>query len=82
MAGVAERCEGLPVELWRSDNGRLMVRAYNECGNNHTDVDLWNLIDWLQRGSNPDGLARIASMDDAQTDAADSNADRQCPGGN
>ncbi len=50
MASVREYTEGLyPVELWRRD-GRLVIRAYNECGNNCTEVDLWDLQDWLVSG--------------------------------
>jgi hypothetical protein len=37
--------------LWRiGESGRLVIRAYNECGNNITEVDLWDLMDWLQTG--------------------------------
>src|SRR6476661_5571493 len=51
MAGVREHAEGLTVELWRiGESGRLVIRAYNECGNNITEVDLWDLMDWLQTG--------------------------------
>lgn len=48
MDGVREHSEGsYPVELYREpDNGRLVVRAWNECGNNYTDVDLFDLIEW------------------------------------
>jgi hypothetical protein len=52
MVGVRECSEGLfPVELWRNSEGILVIRAYNECGNNCTDLDLWSLIDWLSFGS-------------------------------
>ncbi len=30
--------------------GVLVVRAYNECGNNYTEVDVWDLLDWLRFG--------------------------------
>lgn len=40
-----------PVELWRDgESGRLMVRAYNEAGYSYTEIDLWDLIGWLQSG--------------------------------
>lgn len=51
MTGVRELNEGLPVELWRDDaTGRLVLRAYNECGCNATDVDLGGLLSWLSVG--------------------------------
>jgi hypothetical protein len=41
------------VELWRSDRvGRLVIRAFNEGGNNFTDIDLLDLIQWLTIGPN------------------------------
>lgn len=51
MANVREISEGYPVELWRNDeSGRLVVRAVNEDGNNCTEVDLWDLIQWFSIG--------------------------------
>jgi hypothetical protein len=41
---------GEPVELWRLKNGRVVVRAFNEGGFSGTDVDLFDLIGWLQAG--------------------------------
>lgn len=50
MSGVRSDDE-LPVELWRCDrSGRLVVRAYNEAGCSYTEVDLWDLVGWLQAG--------------------------------
>lgn len=51
LTGVKEYAEGLDVELVRSPltDGRLAIRALNECGNNETIVDLWDLVDWLRR---------------------------------
>jgi hypothetical protein len=46
MTGVREYMEGAPVELWRV-GGRLVITAWNECGNNCTHVDLLDAIDWL-----------------------------------
>src|SRR5258705_8225184 len=52
LNGVREHSEGDPLELWRDDeSGRLVIRASNECGNNSTRVDLWDLLDWLSAGS-------------------------------
>jgi hypothetical protein len=47
---VREHCEGDTVELWLNRAGRLVVRAFNEYHNNHTDVDLGDLLSWLQTG--------------------------------
>jgi hypothetical protein len=51
MKGVREYIDGSPVELVRrQQNGRLVIRAYNEGGNSHTDVDFMDLVEWLQHG--------------------------------
>lgn len=51
LNGVREHSEHEPVELWLNRGGRVVVRAYNECGNNHTDVDLRDLLGWAQSGT-------------------------------
>ena len=51
LEGVREHNEHEPVELWLSPLGRVVIRAYNECRNNITDVDLADLLDWLRSGS-------------------------------
>jgi hypothetical protein len=44
---VKEHGEGFPVKLdLRGD--RIVVVALNECGNNSTEVDLLDLLDWLR----------------------------------
>lgn len=43
---VRELTEGEPVELWVTETGRIVVRAFNECGNNYTEVDLLSVIEW------------------------------------
>jgi hypothetical protein len=51
LEGVREYCEGEPVELWFSERGRIVIRAYNEARFQGTDVDLLDLIEWIsQRG--------------------------------
>jgi hypothetical protein len=51
MESVRERTGGHPVELWRnSESGRLVIRAKNESGNNVTEVDLWDVIQWFTGG--------------------------------
>jgi hypothetical protein len=55
MSGVREYCDGYPVELRRDlKNGRLLITAWNEGHNNMTQVDLWDLIEWLRLGP-PEG---------------------------
>lgn len=51
LVGVREHTEGDTVELWTNQAGRVVVRAWNECHNNHTDVDLVDLVSWLKSGS-------------------------------
>jgi len=51
MKGVREYVESEPVRLVRRPyNGRLVIRAMNEGGNSYTDVDLLDLMEWLQWG--------------------------------
>jgi hypothetical protein len=51
MAGVREYTDGDAIEHTRHDGtGRLVIRAFNECGNNYTQVDLLDLIEWLKSG--------------------------------
>ena len=57
MSSVHELTEGYPVELWRDgENGRLVIRAKNEGGNNVTEVDLLELIQWCLSGPLPVGV--------------------------
>ena len=48
LPGVREHNEGEPVELWFNENGRVVIRAWNECHNNYTDVDLFDLLEWAK----------------------------------
>jgi hypothetical protein len=51
MCGVREHTEGYPVQFARNDKtGRLVIIASNECGNNVTEIDLFDLIEWLKLG--------------------------------
>ena len=51
MDSVLEYTEGLPVELWINPKSyRLVIRAYNECGNNYTEVDLLSVLEWVKKG--------------------------------
>lgn len=43
---IKEYAEGLPVEILEL-NGRLIIQALNEGGNNGTRVDLNDVIDWV-----------------------------------
>lgn len=50
MEGVREYAEGYPVELRRDvRTGRWMVTAFAECQNRVTQVDLFDLCDWLDK---------------------------------
>ena len=46
LDGVREHGEHEAVELWYGRAGRVVIRAYNEGGNNFTDVDLGDLLAW------------------------------------
>lgn len=50
MEGVREHTECEPVELWVNETGRVVIRSFNECGNNYTDVDLRDILDWISTG--------------------------------
>lgn len=65
---VREHVERSPVEFW-IEKGRLVLRCYNVCGNEHTSLDVIDLLEWLktddglkllQRGN---GMARDAQLD-------------------
>ena len=52
MIGVREHGEGQPVILHREAiTGRMTIQARNEGGNNATEVDLLDLINWLASGT-------------------------------
>jgi len=44
LENVVELNEGYPVELWLTEAGRVVIRAWNECQNNYTDVDLFQFL--------------------------------------
>lgn len=51
LVGVREYVEGSSVLLVRNQqNGRLMIRAYNEGGQNFTEIDLFDLLSYLREG--------------------------------
>jgi hypothetical protein len=71
MEGVREHGEGFPVELRRDPrSGRLLIRAFNECGNNYTDVDLGDLVGWLQSGPGRGVLADTENAAPVRDDLA------------
>jgi hypothetical protein len=61
LQGVREYCEDEAVELWLNETGRIVVRAYNECGNNYTEVDFRDLLDWAAGG--PDYILETKAFD-------------------
>lgn len=50
IVGVRAHGNEPEVELWRNEMGRLVVVAYNEGGHCAAQVDLWDIIGWLQAG--------------------------------
>ena len=51
LNGVREYGEGLPVEIWLDgETGRLVLSAYNQCGDGFVNIDISDLISWLQTG--------------------------------
>jgi hypothetical protein len=46
---VREYCEEMQVELRMRSNDRLVIRCYNECGNNITEMDLMDLLEYLKK---------------------------------
>lgn len=48
LPGVREYTEGAPVELWFNEDGRVVIRAWNECHNNYTEVDLFDIVEWMK----------------------------------
>lgn len=59
LEDVREHGEGEPVELWLNRSGRVVLRAFNECRNNHTDVDLSDLLEWTRAGCTERRLADV-----------------------
>ncbi len=59
MSDVTEYAEGFDVELVQgnihSQRGRWIVKAWNEGGNNTTEVDVEQLVAWL-KANRPDLL--------------------------
>lgn len=50
LTGVRASGEDAPW-LWRDEaTGRLMLRVFAESGCTYTDVDFWDLVDWLRSG--------------------------------
>jgi hypothetical protein len=51
LIGVREHTEKEQVELWLNESRRVVVRCYNECRNNYTDLDLSDLLNWARNGN-------------------------------
>ena len=64
MDGVRGGEPGFAVELWRTEKGRLVVRAYNEAGYACTDVDLWDILSWVSIGPDACHVYTPPSRDD------------------
>lgn len=48
MHGAREYAEEFPVELDKHE-GRYIVRAFNEGGCDLTEVDLFDLLEWIKK---------------------------------
>lgn len=48
LPDVREWNEEMPVELWLNRANRLVLRAYNEDGHNSTEIDVFDLLAWLE----------------------------------
>jgi hypothetical protein len=58
LTGVREYVEGSTVRLVRrQQNGRLVIRAFNEGGNNYVDIDFMDLMNWSKWGPS-DGIIK------------------------
>ena len=45
---IREYSEKRSVAITKHDNGRWIIKAWNECGDNYTEVDLQDVIDWAK----------------------------------
>lgn len=59
---VREISEGEPVELWLNDSGRVVVRAWNECGNAYTEIDAIALMGALRGWTSGGDSIEVASL--------------------
>jgi hypothetical protein len=50
MTGVRSYGNEPDVELWLNESGRLVIVAYNEAGCAATEVDLWDILNWVRVG--------------------------------
>jgi hypothetical protein len=57
MEGVTEYSEGMKVGLIKNKN-RYVIQAFNEGGFNDTQVDLFQLLNWLKK-NRPDLIDMI-----------------------
>lgn len=70
MEGVREYYEEMSVELGIM-KGRIIIKAFNECGYNGTGVDLEDLLDWINKNkSKIDKLIRELDGEDKPRDTA------------
>lgn len=76
LDGVREETEGWPVELRRGfKSGRLLITAFNEGHNNMTQVDLFDLLDWLTKGPVSDRTPNGFAVNMRSTDGPNPDAD-------
>ena len=65
LDGVRQYGDDGPPELWLNEDGRMVVVAFNEGGHCATQLDLYDLVEWVQSGpgdrtllDNGSGVAR------------------------
>lgn len=62
LEGVRATAECSPW-LWRDEeSGRLVLRVWAEAGMTFTDVDLWDIIHWLQDGPGGKYIIGVPSL--------------------
>lgn len=47
MTGVREHTERRPVELWINAEGFVVLRAYNDGGFKHTEINMNDVFKWI-----------------------------------
>ena len=65
---VRELSEGEPVELWFTVDGVVVVRAFNECRNAYTDIDIYTLLGALRGREDSEVASTVTTFRDPNSD--------------
>ena len=66
LPGIREWGEGMPVELWLNEEGRIVLKAWNEAGHNSTQIDVFDFLEWLNVGTGSlSGLQGVGTSENA-----------------